>query len=102
MCCLFGMLVFIMNTYGRIIEFPNNPFRDHTYHNNRLKTKSSLLTVPTSKTEKMNSHTGTRTRVAEVKTRYPNRLDYMGPVMRGITDYLTNSNGWKTDMRIDN
>ena len=30
---------------------------------------------------KRNSHTGTRTRVAEVKTRYPNRLDYMGPVL---------------------
>ena len=27
---------------------------------------------------KKNSHTGTRTRVGEVKTRYPNRLDYMG------------------------
>ena len=28
---------------------------------------------------KNNSHAGTRTRVGEVKTRYPNRLDYMGP-----------------------
>ena len=27
---------------------------------------------------KKNSHAGTRTRVGEVKTRYPNRLDYMG------------------------
>ena len=26
------------------------------------------------------SHAGTRTRVGEVKTRYPNLLDYMGPV----------------------
>ena len=25
-----------------------------------------------------NSHTGTRTRVAWVKTKYPNHLDYMG------------------------
>ena len=36
--------------------------------------------TPELKKIKMNSHTGTRTRVAEVKTRYPNRLDYMGPV----------------------
>ena len=27
---------------------------------------------------KRHSHAGTRTRVGEVKTRYPNRLDYMG------------------------
>ena len=37
---------------------------------------------------KRNSHTGTRTRVAEVKTRYPNRLDYMGPVIDLSVLYL--------------
>ena len=37
---------------------------------------------------KRNSHTGTRTRVAEVKTRYPNRLDYMGPVFIPLISYL--------------
>ena len=31
--------------------------------------------------EKRHSHAGTRTRVGEVKTRYPNRLDYMGFMM---------------------
>ena len=35
-----------------------------------------------------NSHTGTRTRVAWVKTRYPNHLDYMGyallPIARSL------------------
>ena len=36
---------------------------------------------------KRNSHTGTRTRVAEVKTRYPNRLDYMGPVCSSGMNY---------------
>ena len=30
------------------------------------------------KKNKKSSHAGTRTRVGEVKTRYPNRLDYMG------------------------
>ena len=40
------------------------------------------------KKDKKDSHTGTRTRVAEVKTRYPNRLDYMGPVIDLSVLYL--------------
>ena len=32
--------------------------------------------------KKKSSHTGTRTRVGWVKTSYPNRLDYMGIVVR--------------------
>ena len=39
---------------------------------------------------KKNSHAGTRTRVGEVKTRYPNRLDYMGPVVVLSVSYLKN------------
>ena len=34
--------------------------------------------VKKKKRNKKSSHAGTRTRVGEVKTRYPNRLDYMG------------------------
>ena len=49
------------------------------------------------KQAKRNSHTGTRTRVAEVKTRYPNRLDYMGPVINlselYLRDCILNQNG---------
>ena len=38
---------------------------------------------------KKNSHTGTRTRVGEVKTRYPNRLDYMGLNLDSTRIYKT-------------
>lgn len=47
------------------------------------------------KSSKNNSHAGTRTRVGEVKTRYPNRLDYMGPVYLFPVSYLkTILSGW--------
>ena len=34
------------------------------------------------------SHAGTRTRVAWVKARYPNQLDYGGDVVGGVRTYL--------------
>ena len=40
---------------------------------------------------KKNSHAGTRTRVGEVKTRYPNRLDYMGPDIHPRLSYFRGS-----------
>ena len=40
------------------------------------------------KNGKKSSHAGTRTRVGEVKTRYPNLLDYMGPDSRFETHQL--------------
>ena len=39
--------------------------------------------------EKKHSHAGTRTRVGEVKTRYPNRLDYMGLIAHSFLSPFT-------------
>ena len=42
--------------------------------------------------EKGHSHAGTRTRVGEVKTRYPNRLDYMGLRVVSFLSYMKGVN----------
>ena len=41
------------------------------------------------KKQQKSSHAGTRTRVGEVKTRYPNLLDYMGPILLSICELIT-------------